>query len=126
MPRSPRQIAASVIEAARAGDAVVHCHVRDPETGSFCRKPEYYREVTDRIRAAEVDVVLSLTTGMGGGMVFGTPERPLPLHPRTDMADAHGAHGPHRAVPAGDRHRRLRHHELRRGRVRDDATRPAC
>ena len=88
VPRSPRQIAASAIEAARAGAAVVHCHVRDPETGAPSRRPEYYREVTDRIRAAEVDVVLNLTTGMGGDMVFGSPERPLPPHPRTDMAGA--------------------------------------
>ena len=88
VPRSPRQIAASAIEAARAGAAVVHCHVRDPETGVPSRRPEYYREVTDRIRAAEVDVVLNLTTGMGGDMVFGSPERPLPPHPRTDMAGA--------------------------------------
>ena len=56
VPRGPRQIAASAIEAARAGAAVVHCHVRDPETGAPSRKPEYYRELTDRIRAAEVDV----------------------------------------------------------------------
>ena len=88
VPRSPRQIAASAIEAARAGAAVVHCHVRDPETGVPSRRPEYYREVTDRIRAAEVDVVLNLTTGMGGDMVFGSPERPLPPHPRTDMVGA--------------------------------------
>jgi len=88
VPRSPRQIAASAIEAARAGAAVVHCHVRDPETGAPSRRPEYYREVTDRMRAAEVDVVLNLTTGMGGDMVFGSPERPLPPHPRTDMAGA--------------------------------------
>ena len=88
VPRSPRQIAASAIEAARAGASVVHCHVRDPETGVPSRRPEYYREVTDRIRAAEVDVVLNLTTGMGGDMVFGSPERPLPPHPRTDMAGA--------------------------------------
>ena len=67
---------------------MVHCHVRDPETGVPSRRPEYYREVTDRIRAAKVDVVLNLTTGMGGDMVFGSPERPLPPHPRTDMAGA--------------------------------------
>ena len=88
VPRSPRQIAASAIEAARAGAAVVHCHVRDPETGVPSRRPDYYREVTDRIRAAKVDVVLNLTTGMGGDMVFGSPERPLPPHPRTDMVGA--------------------------------------
>ena len=88
VPRSPRQIADSAIAAAKAGAAIVHCHVRDPATGNPIRKTEYYREVTDRIRAADVDVVLNLTTGMGGDMVFGGPEQPLPPHPRTDMAGA--------------------------------------
>ena len=88
VPRSPRQIAASAIAAAKAGAAIVHCHVRDPETGQPSRKTEYYREVTERIRAADVDVVLNLTTGMGGDMIFGPPERPLPPHAGTDMAGA--------------------------------------
>ena len=88
VPRSPRQIAASAVAAAKAGAAVVHCHVRDPDTGAPSRKPEYYREVTDRIRAADVDVVLNLTTGMGGDLILGAPERPLPPHPSTDLAGA--------------------------------------
>ena len=88
VPRSPRQIAASAIAAAKAGAAIVHCHVRDPETGKPSRKTEYYREVTERIRAADVDVVLNLTTGMGGDMIFGPPEQPLPPQPGTDMAGA--------------------------------------
>ena len=89
VPRSPAQIAESAIEAARAGAAVVHCHVRDPETGAPSRRLEYYREVTERIREAEVDVVLNLTAGMGGDMIFGSPERPLPLKEEgTDMVGA--------------------------------------
>ena len=88
VPRSPRQIAASAIDAARAGAAIVHCHVRDPDTGAPSRKAEYYREVTDRIRAADVDVVLNLTTGMGGDLVLGSPDRPLPPRDGTDMAGA--------------------------------------
>ena len=88
VPRSPRRIAAAAIEAAKAGAAIVHCHVRDPETGKPSRKAEYYREVTDRIRAAEVDVVLNLTTGMGGDLILGAPERPLPPRPTTDLAGA--------------------------------------
>lgn len=88
VPRSPRRIAAAAIEAAKAGAAIVHCHVRDPETGKPSRKTEYYREVTDRIRAAEVDVVLNLTTGMGGDLILGAPERPLPPRPTTDLAGA--------------------------------------
>lgn len=89
VPRSPAEIAASAIDAARAGAAVVHCHVRDPDTGAPSRRLDLYREVTERIREAEVDVVLNLTAGMGGGMVFGSPERPLPLQEAgTDMVGA--------------------------------------
>jgi uncharacterized protein (DUF849 family) len=88
VPRSPAEIAESAIEAARAGAAVVHCHVRDPETGTPRRDTALYREVTDRIRESEVDVVLNLTAGMGGDMVFGPTEQPLPLQDGTDMAGA--------------------------------------
>lgn len=88
VPRSPEQIADSAVEAAKAGAAVVHCHVRDPETGAPRRDLALYRELTDRIRAADVDVVLNLTAGMGGDMVFGHNEKPLPLLQGTDMAGA--------------------------------------
>ena len=89
VPRSPKQIADSAIDAARAGAAIVHCHVRDPETGFPSRKIEYYREVTDRIRDSEVDVILNLTAGMGGDMVFGSTDAPLPYSQAgTDMASA--------------------------------------
>ena len=89
VPRSPEQIANSAIDAAKAGAAIVHCHVRDPETGIPSRKLEYYREVTDRIRDSDVDVVLNLTAGMGGDMVFGSTESPLPVNETgTDMAGA--------------------------------------
>ena len=89
VPRSPEQIAASAIDAAKAGAAIAHCHVRDPDTGEPSRKIEYYREVTGRIREADVDVVLNLTAGMGGDMTFGPTERPLPLNEAgTDMAGA--------------------------------------
>ena len=88
VPRSPEQIAAAAIEAARAGAAVVHCHVRDPESGAPSRDPKLYRELTDRIRASEVDVVLNLTTGMGGDLVLGGTAQPLPPGEGTDMAGA--------------------------------------
>ena len=89
VPRSPEQIANSAIDAAKAGAAIVHCHVRDPETGTPSRKVEYYREVTERIREANIDCVLNLTAGMGGDMVFGPTEKPLPLKENgTDMAGA--------------------------------------
>ncbi|MGE4612105.1 MAG: 3-keto-5-aminohexanoate cleavage protein [Paracoccaceae bacterium] len=89
VPRSPKQIAESAIEAAKAGAAVVHCHVRDPGTGAPSRDLTLYREVTERIRDSQVDVVLNLTAGMGGDMVFGDSENPLPLKQAgTDMIGA--------------------------------------
>lgn len=89
VPRSPKQIADSAIAAGKAGAAVVHCHVRDPETGAPSRDLQYYREVTDRIRDADIDLVLNLTAGMGGDMIFGSPEAPLPLNAvGTDMVGA--------------------------------------
>lgn len=89
VPRSPKQIADSAIEAARAGAAIVHCHVRDPDTGAASRRLDLYREVTDLIRSAEVDVVLNLTAGMGGDIVFGSAEAPFPVNEKaTDMIGA--------------------------------------
>ena len=89
IPRSPAEIAASALDAARAGAAIVHCHVRDPESGAPARDLALYREVTERIRDAETDVVLNLTAGMGGDMVFGPPHAPLPLNDgQTDMIGA--------------------------------------
>ncbi len=89
VPRSPAQIAESAIEAAKAGAAVVHCHVREPEDGRPSRRLELYREVTELVRASETDVVLNLTAGMGGDVVFGSAETPLPLN--SDGTDMIGA-----------------------------------
>ena len=88
VPRSPSEIASSAIEAAKAGAAVVHCHVRDPETGTPSRKLHFYRQVTELIRASSTDVILNLTAGMGGDLVLGGTESPLPLVAGTDMASA--------------------------------------
>ncbi|MEM9146787.1 MAG: 3-keto-5-aminohexanoate cleavage protein [Pseudomonadota bacterium] len=89
VPRSPKEIADSAIAAAKAGAAVVHCHVRDPETGRPCRDRTLFRELTERIRDSGTDCVLNLTAGMGGDMVFGSAEAPLPLSESgTDMAGA--------------------------------------
>ncbi len=95
VPRSPEEIATSAIDAAKAGAAVVHCHVRDPETGAPTRDVALYREVTERIRDADVDVVLNLTAGMGGDLVLGSVDAPLPVNEgATDMigAEARVAH----------------------------------
>ncbi|MGJ8618442.1 MAG: 3-keto-5-aminohexanoate cleavage protein [Sulfitobacter sp.] len=88
VPRSPAQIADSAIAAAKAGAAIVHCHVRDPETGKPSRDLKLYREVTERIRESETDVVLNLTAGMGGDIVFGPTESPMPPIEGTDMIGA--------------------------------------
>jgi len=89
VPRTPKEIADSAIEAAKAGAAIVHCHVRDPESGAASRKVEYYREVTERIRESDTDVVINLTAGMGGDLVIGSADQPLPLDETgTDMASA--------------------------------------
>jgi uncharacterized protein (DUF849 family) len=89
VPVTAEQIADSALEAARAGAAIVHIHVRDPATGKGARDPKLYREVVERIRAADLDVVLNLTAGMGGDLVLGSDEAPLPLDAAaTDMAGA--------------------------------------
>jgi 3-dehydrocarnitine:acetyl-CoA trimethylamine transferase len=89
VPITPTEIADAAIEAARAGAAVVHIHVRDPATGRGARDPALYGEVVDRIRSSDVDAVLNLSAGMGGDLVLGGDETPLPLDPDgTDMAGA--------------------------------------
>lgn len=88
VPRSPKAIADSAIDAAKAGAAIVHIHVRDPETGKPSRDLALYREVTERIRDAGEDVVLNLTGGMGGDLFFDSPEDMGRISARSDMAGA--------------------------------------
>ena len=85
LPKTPEQIAKAAIEAAKAGAAIAHIHVRE-EDGTPSRKLELYKEVVDRIRSSETDVVLNLTTGMGGDFEVGEGKDPLnPIGPNTDM-----------------------------------------
>jgi uncharacterized protein (DUF849 family) len=89
VPFTPAAIAADCIAAARAGAAIVHIHVRDPITGAPARATDLYREVVERIRESDVDVVINLTAGMGGDLTLGSAERPLPLDEAgTDLAGA--------------------------------------
>jgi uncharacterized protein (DUF849 family) len=89
VPRSPRQIADSAIDAAKAGAAIVHAMCATPRPGHRRATARLYREVTDRIRDAEVDVVLNLTAGMGGDITFGPTDAPLPVNEAgTDMIGA--------------------------------------
>jgi uncharacterized protein (DUF849 family) len=89
VPVTPEQIATECIAAAKAGAAIVHIHVRDPITGMGSRDVALYSEVVDRVRSADVDVVINLTSGMGGDLTLGSAERPLPLaEVGTDMVGA--------------------------------------
>ena len=85
LPKSPEQIADAAIEAAEAGAAVAHIHVRNPQTGEAGRKIEWYQEVVERVRSSNTDVVLNLTAGMGGDFIP-DPEDPSKGGIGTDMA----------------------------------------
>jgi uncharacterized protein (DUF849 family) len=85
LPVTPREIAEAAVEAARAGAAIAHCHVRDPKTGKGARDPALYREVVERIRASDTDVVINLTAGMGGDFEVGPDEEPTRPGPATDL-----------------------------------------
>ncbi|MCR9219813.1 MAG: 3-keto-5-aminohexanoate cleavage protein [Alphaproteobacteria bacterium] len=88
LPKTPAQIADSAIEAAKAGAAIVHIHVREDD-GTPCRDPDKFAEVCERIRASGVDVVLNLTAGMGGDLTLGPPDDPMRIdETATDMASA--------------------------------------
>jgi uncharacterized protein (DUF849 family) len=84
IPVTPGEIATAAIEAAKAGAAIAHIHVREPDTGKYSRRPELFREVVDRIRESDTDVVLNLTTGMGGDLFLGPDDNPLELRANTD------------------------------------------
>ena len=84
VPVTPEQIANDCIAAARAGAAIAHVHVRDPATGQGTRNISYYREVMARVADSGVDVILNLTTGMGGDFTLGEPD-PLVAGPGTDF-----------------------------------------
>ena len=84
VPVTPEQIARNAVEAAAAGAAVVHIHVRDPETGDPSRDPKLYREVVERVKETGTDVVINLTAGMGGDLVV-DPDDPLTHLPGTDL-----------------------------------------
>jgi uncharacterized protein (DUF849 family) len=88
VPVTPEQIATSCIEAAKAGAAIVHIHVREAD-GLPSRDVDMFAEVVDRVRSSDTDVVLNLTAGMGGDLTLGDVEQPLP--PATDGTDMAGA-----------------------------------
>lgn len=85
VPVSPSEIAAAAIEAAKAGAAIVHIHVRDPDTGTASRQVSLYEEVVERIRSSETDVIINLTAGMGGDLYFGPDTDPMNFAKGTDL-----------------------------------------
>ena len=85
VPITPKQIADAAVEAAKAGATVVHCHVRDPKTGQFSRDVALYRELMERIREADIDIIVNLTAGMGGDLHIGPGENPMEFGPNTDL-----------------------------------------
>ena len=87
VPVTPEQIAADAIAAAKAGAAIVHVHVRDPETGVGDRKPELFRKTVEIIRNSGTDVVLNLTAGMGGKLHLPN-EDPAERGPETDLVSS--------------------------------------
>ena len=85
VPVTPEQIAVSALDAASAGAAIVHCHVRDLESGKGTRTVDLYREVVERIREKNEEVVINLTAGMGGDLNVGPDDDPMAWQPGTDL-----------------------------------------
>jgi uncharacterized protein (DUF849 family) len=84
LPITPEQIATAALEAADAGAAIVHIHVRDPATGKGCRDVAHYVRVVELVRAVNRDVIINLTAGMGGDLMIG-PDDPFDFQPGTDL-----------------------------------------
>ena len=84
VPVTPEQIADAAIEAAKAGAAIAHIHVRDPKTGQGSRDVGLFRETVERVRESNVDVIINLTAGMGGDWAPSEEDPSMP-GPGTDM-----------------------------------------
>lgn len=93
VPVTPRQIADAAIDAAKAGASVAHIHVRDPDSGAISHSTEHFREVVERVREADTDIVLNLTAGGGGDW---TPDITDPTRggPGTDIQTPAERHAP--------------------------------
>ncbi|MFT6329577.1 MAG: hypothetical protein ACJAYN_001511 [Bermanella sp.] len=85
LPITPKQLADEAIAVAKAGAAIAHIHVRDPKTGAASRDIRLYKEVVDRIRQESTDVIINLTTGMGGDLFLGPDSNPTELGQHTDL-----------------------------------------
>lgn len=86
-PITPKEIAATVVEAAKAGAAVAHIHARDPETTHETKDVDIYREITDRIRESGIDIIINLTCGIGG-VFIPDPDNEAVALPESDILSA--------------------------------------
>ena len=93
VPVTPKEIADSAIEAAKAGAAIAHIHVRDPKTGGISHDPVLFREVVERVRESETDVILNITAG-GGGDWIPSYENPVVGGAGTDIQTPAERHQP--------------------------------
>ncbi len=84
VPVTPKDIANAAIDAAKAGASIAHIHARDPETGLGSRDPKLFKEIVDRVRDSDTDVVINITAGMGGDWISDTSDPAMPGH-GTDM-----------------------------------------
>ena len=93
VPVTPEQIANDCIEAAKAGASIAHIHVRDPETGGVSHSLDHFREVMERVREADTDIVMNITAGGGGDWI---PDAVDPTRggPGTDMQTPAERHAP--------------------------------
>jgi uncharacterized protein (DUF849 family) len=87
VPVTPKEIAESGIAAAKAGAAIIHIHVRNPETKGPSLELAYYKEVMDRVRDSGTDVIINLTTGAGARFVPGSNDPMIP-DPRSTMVSS--------------------------------------
>jgi uncharacterized protein (DUF849 family) len=85
IPVTPQQIADSALEAATAGATIVHCHVRNVVTGKGTRDVDLYRDVMEKIRAKNSNIIINFTGGMGGDLDVGAGEEPMTWGPGTDL-----------------------------------------
>lgn len=93
VPVTPKEIAESAIESAKAGATIAHVHARDPETGAISHNVDHYREIVERIRESETDVIINITSG-GGGDFIPSLSTPSAGGEGTDMQTPEERHAP--------------------------------
>lgn len=113
LPITPEEIAEACLGAAEAGAAIVHIHVRDPATGKPSMELELYRDVVQRIRSKNAQLILNITTGPGGRFAP-SPENPRIAGPGTTLMVPE-ARAPYRGIAARYLYARPQYDDLRQG-----------